>query len=134
MRLILAPTIGTTIGNFNIVIAPASYTMYKSTANGVATYFAKNRHGHLRSYASDTATVSGLKAVLDALKGTGVSFFFATTGSNPTTYSFLDDVAGQLTRPSIHYMESLSGLNRLKQSSSDRCRMQRVDQTMNLYH
>jgi hypothetical protein len=78
------------LADFNIVVSPPSYTIYRSDTGGVATYYAKNKFGHTRSSFTDTATVSGLTSLLDARKGNGVAFHFASGN-----FYFLDNVAGQ---------------------------------------
>jgi hypothetical protein len=95
-------TVGTVIGDGLAPVGQATYTVFKSTANAVTTYFVKNKWGHIETYSTDTGSVSGLKAVLDATKASDVHYHF-TEG----TFSFLDDVAGQ-------FNATFNSLHRLK--------------------
>jgi hypothetical protein len=71
----------------------ATYTVFKDTSSGSTVYYAVDKTGLRVATGTDVAsTTSGLKAVLDAIKASGVHIHF----SGNTTFSFLDDVTGQL--------------------------------------
>lgn len=78
---------GATIGHGAAANAEASYTVFRDGTN--TTYFVKAHNGHVANVAANTATTSGLKAVLSAVVATGRHIHFA-----PGTYRFLDAAVG----------------------------------------
>lgn len=59
---------GSTIGDADFAPTPtATFTVFKETGNGVTTYYAKTQQGHLVLYATDTASTSGLKTVIEGI-------------------------------------------------------------------
>lgn len=68
---------GATIGNNVTASAHATYTVFKATNGTKTTYFAKKANGHIQSFAADTATISGLKAVLSAIAASNVHIHFS---------------------------------------------------------
>jgi parallel beta-helix repeat protein len=79
----------TTYGDLTPVPVDATYYVDKSGSPNTAVYWAKDRTGHIAAFAPDTATTSGLKAVLGALTASDVHFRFG-----PGRYHFLDAPVG----------------------------------------
>jgi parallel beta-helix repeat protein len=77
-------------GSFTPTPTTATYWIDVTGTPNNATYWAKDRDGHIAGLYADTATVSGLKTLIEGLQGNGVHFFF---GRN-ARYHCLDDVAG----------------------------------------
>ncbi len=62
---------GQTLGHDAIPNASATFTLFKSTAFGLPTYYAKNKTGNFMTFSQDTGTTSGLKSVLTTLLPVG---------------------------------------------------------------
>lgn len=80
---------GTTVGGTTPIPASATYYVDVSGAPNAATYWAKAQNGHIAMMSADTATTSGLKAVLESLASDNVHFQFG-----PKRYHFLDAPVG----------------------------------------
>jgi hypothetical protein len=79
----------TVFGDTTPVPVDATYYIDKSGSPNSATYWAKDRTGHIAAFAADTSTTSGLKAVLQGLMANDVHFRFG-----PGRYHYKDAPLG----------------------------------------
>lgn len=86
-------TINSTIGGNTSPNPMATHSVFKETGNGVTTYYAKDRFGHILVAATDTTTTSGLKAVLNTVLPQTVNDRSICFAPN-TRFHFLDAPLG----------------------------------------
>lgn len=79
----------TTFGDTTPTPVDATYHIDKAGAANSATYWAKDRRGHIAAFSADTGTTSGLKSVLASLTASDVHFRFG-----PGRYHFLNALVG----------------------------------------
>lgn len=91
-------TANATYGDRTPAATDSTYWVDKAGTPNAGIYWAKDQDGHVAYLAADTATTSGLKALLETLAANGVHFHFGRNGR----YHFLDDVAGTGTTGQDH--------------------------------